>query len=121
MIKTAQALYQFFSQFGIPAYAEDTIPQNAELPYLTYSNVDPDWREQRTIHVQVYYRNQTSNLASLTKADEIMAEIGDCRKLPFDGGLVVLRPVDVQPKPPDGSVRAAVISLTINAYHMPGV
>ena len=123
MIATAQALYTFFSGFGIPAYAENTIPKNAELPYLTYPLYDPEWREKHSFYVQVYYRNETSNLPSLEKADEIAAAIGEGICLPFDGGALVLWPENplIQAKPPDKDVRAAYINLSINAYHMPGV
>lgn len=123
MIGTAQTLYNFFSQFGIPAYAEDTVPDDAELPYITYPLFDPEWRSKHSFYVQVYYRHRTSNLDSLTKADEIAAAIGEGIRLPFDGGMLVLWPENplIQTKPPDGDVRAAYINLSINAYHLPGV
>ena len=123
MIATAQALYSFFSGFGIPAYTEDTVPDDAELPYLTYPLIEPEWRQKHSFYVQVYYRHQTSNLDSLRKADEIVEAIGDCAKLKCNGGYVVLRPENplIQEKPPDNDIRAAYINLSINAYHMPGV
>lgn len=31
-----QALYKFWSGFGIPAYEENSVPDNAKLPYITY-------------------------------------------------------------------------------------
>lgn len=31
------ALYAFWSQFGVPAYGEDMVPDNAELPYIRYT------------------------------------------------------------------------------------
>ena len=31
------ALYAFWSQFGIPAYAEDMVPSTADLPYIRYT------------------------------------------------------------------------------------
>jgi hypothetical protein len=68
----------------------------------------------------VYYRNQTSNLQSLAKADEIVSAIGERGKiLPCEGGYVVIWPQTplVQELPPDGDVRGAYINLSINAYH----
>lgn len=32
-----KALYAFWSQFGIPAYADDQVPDDAKPPYCTYS------------------------------------------------------------------------------------
>ena len=123
MILTAQALQDFFSGFGIPAYAENTIPDDAEPPYITYPQKEPEWREKTTFYAIVYYRNRDSNLDSLAKADEIVAAIGEGIRLPIDGGYVVLWPETplVQAMPPNGDVRPAYINLSINAYHMPGV
>ena len=32
-----QAIHQFWSSFGIPAYDENTVPDDAVMPYITYS------------------------------------------------------------------------------------
>lgn len=32
-----KTLFQFWSQFGIPAYLSDCVPDDAVLPYITYS------------------------------------------------------------------------------------
>lgn len=32
-----KALFEFWSQFGIPAYAEDMVPDNATVPYIRYT------------------------------------------------------------------------------------
>lgn len=122
MIQTAKALNDFFSSFGIPAYAEDTVPDNAELPYITYPLREPEWNTKATFYANVRYRNQTSNLDSLTKADEIIRAIADGIRLPIEGGYVVLWPETpaVQTMPPESDIRAAYINLAINAYHLPG-
>lgn len=123
MIRTAQALYAFFSGFGIPAYAEDTVPDEAQLPYITFPQREPEWNAKATFYAKVYYRHQTSNLDALAKADEIVAAIGTGVRLPVEGGCVVLWPETplVQAVTPDGDVRSAYINLSINAYKMPGV
>ena len=123
MIKTAQTLYTFFSGFSIPAYAVNTVPDDATLPYLTYPLQEPEWNRQGTFYVTVYDRHKTSNLSVLSKADEIVQAIGEGVRLMFDGGLLVIWPQSplIQTLPPDGDVRAAYINLAVNAYHMPGV
>lgn len=30
------AVHDFWSSFGLPAYDEGTVPQNAQMPYITY-------------------------------------------------------------------------------------
>lgn len=123
MIKTAQALRAFFSGFGIPAYNENTVPGDAEPPYITYPLREPEWNQKATFYAIVYYRSEKSNLASLTKADEIARAIGNGIRLPIDGGCIVLWPETplVQAMPPNGDVRAAYINLSLNSYHMPGL
>lgn len=123
MISTATALYGFLSGFGIPAYNSNTVPDEAALAYLTYPLTEPEWNTPGTFYVTVYYRNQTSNLAAIQKADEIVAAIGEGIRIPCEGGYIVLNPQSpiIQALPPDGDVRAAYINLQINAYHMPGM
>ena len=123
MIKEAQTLYNFFSGFGIPAYVENTVPGDATVPYITYPLYQPEWRSKHSFYAIVYYRHKTSNLDSLSKADEIAGAIGEGIRLPFDGGMLVLWPETplVQAMPPNGDIRAAYINLSINAYQMPGV
>ena len=41
MINTARALYGFFSGFGLPAFVEYSVPEDAELPYITYPQKEP--------------------------------------------------------------------------------
>lgn len=31
-----QAIHSFWSEFGVPAYDENTVPDDAQLPYITY-------------------------------------------------------------------------------------
>ena len=33
----AQAIHEFWSSFGLPAYDENTVDEDAEFPYITYS------------------------------------------------------------------------------------
>ena len=36
MMQLARALADFWSQFGVPAYVDDLVPDNATPPYITY-------------------------------------------------------------------------------------
>lgn len=37
MSEVLQALYEFWSQFGIPAYLSDQVSEKATYPYITYT------------------------------------------------------------------------------------
>ena len=119
MINTAKALYEFYSGFGLPAYTVSTVPDDAQLPYITYSLIETEPLESATHYAQVWYRD-TSNAALLAKVDEIKAALGNGVRIDCDGGYVVLRPmtpfvqlmVDANPEN-----RYAYINMQINCYH----
>lgn len=118
MIETAKALYTFLSGFGIPAYGTNTVPDEAELPYLTYPLTEPYWNVPTSFYITVYYRNKDSNFASLAKADEIVKAVGEVAVIACKGGYIVLRPdtLPIQELPPEGDVRGAYISFQLNAF-----
>lgn len=119
MMNTARALYDFWAGFGLPAYTTMTVPDDAALPYITYSLVESEPLQSATHYAQVFYR-ATDNAALTDKVDEIKAAIGDGCRLPCEGGLVALRPaspyvqVMADEKP---ERRYAYINLQINCYH----
>lgn len=124
MRKAVQALDTYLNGFGLDAYAEDSVPDNAQLPYLTYRLVDPEWHQKASFFVRVWARS-TSNAMVLEKADEIIGDIGEGKRLPFEGGLLVVWPespkVQVVVDSNDRNLRYTYINLSLNSYHMPGV
>ena len=120
MYQAAAALKTFFSSFGLPAFTEDTVPEEAQLPYITYSASVPEWNQKATMYAQVWNRTR-SNTGIIEKADQITAAIGEGLRIPLDGGYLV-----IWPESPlvqilvDGDFRSAYINLSINAYNMPG-
>ena len=120
MLNTAAKLKMFFSNFGIPAYTLESVPDDVELPYITYPLYEPEWDEQGNTYCQVWYRKQNLE-ALLAKADKIVAAIGTGLVIPMTGGYLALytgTPM-IQIMSDDYS-QSAYINLIINAYHMPG-
>lgn len=122
MESTAKALYTFFSGFDLPAFSQDTVPEDQDLPFITYSLKEPEWDKKTTLYVQVWYRTYSNAIVN-AKADEILSAVGTGLILPCDGGYVVLWPDSplVQMLVDEEGTRRAYITLSINAYHMPGV
>lgn len=87
MTNTAAALYTFFSSFGWPAYAENSIPDSAELPYITYSPVQPDWRDEAILQARLWDRSTTYADVN-AKADQIAKRIGEGLRVPARGGFI---------------------------------
>ena len=108
--------------FDLPAYAVGSVPEDAELPYITYSMSVPEWNQKASLYAQVWDRTK-SNTRIIQKADQITRAIGDNGiRIPVDGGYLV-----IWPESPliqimiDGDTRAAYINLSINSYNLPGV
>lgn len=120
MKAAAAALKTYFGSFGIPAYTTESVPDNVELPYLTYPLNIPEWNDKNSFYAQVWYRSK-SNAAVLAKADEILQDIGAGKILPAGTGYIA-----IWPETPaiqlmvDGDNRSAYLNLSINAYQMPG-
>lgn len=89
MINTARALYEFFSGFGIPAYVQNTLPKNAQMPYITYELVEPEPLSYSYMHASVWYKG-TNYDAALAKSDEVKAAIGWGTSIPCGNGFIAL-------------------------------
>ena len=85
----AQAIQSFWSAFGIPAYDESTVPDDAQMPYITYGLVTDSIEYTALLTGSVWYRS-TSWEAISQKADEISEYIGNGRVIPLDYGYVYL-------------------------------
>ena len=125
MMATATALKTFFSSFGLPAYTVDTVPKDVDAPYIAYYFSEPEWDKKTSGYAQVWYRTK-SNSTVLTKADEVLAAIGEWKEIALDGnGYLVIYPENpkgsIMVDPDDDAYRAAIINFSINSYHMPGL
>lgn len=121
MYQAAAALKEFFSGFGLPAYAVDSVPDDVTLPYITYSLSVPEWNQKATLYAQVWDRSK-SNTRIIKIADQITAAIGEGKNIPCEAGYLAIWPETPQIQIlVDGDFRSAYINLSINAYNMPGV
>ena len=72
----AQALQQFWQSFGLPAYDENTVPQTAVMPYITYSVQTDSLGGVLMLSGSVWYRSTTWK-AIEEKAAEIAKAVGE--------------------------------------------
>lgn len=122
MYNAAAALKTFFSGFGLPAYAENSVPDDVQLPYITYSVSIPEWNQKASMYAQVWDRTK-SNTGIMQMADQITHAVGANGKvIPIGGGYLVIWPetplIQIMT---DGDFRSAYINLSVNAYHLPGL
>lgn len=120
MLNVAKELKTFFSSFGLPAYTLESVPDDVTLPYITYPLVEPEWDQQASFYCQIWYRKNNLQ-ALLEKADAVVGEIGTMKKFPLSNGYLVLYPsTPLIQILTDEDSQSAYITLSLNAYHMPG-
>lgn len=91
LLDKAQALYSFWASFGIPAWDENTVPDNAQLPYITYETSTASFPDTINLAASIWYRD-LSWAAADTKAAEISAGIGYGGMLvSCDGGAIWIK------------------------------
>lgn len=114
----AQGIHQFWSSFSLPAYDENTVPDNAVMPYITYSMATGSLDDLIPLAASLWYRS-TSWAAITEKADEIEQAIVEMNPpaIKIDGGRIYLSKgtpfAQRMSEPGDSAVRR--IYLNVNA------
>lgn len=70
----AAAIYQFWGTF-LTAYEENTVPENASFPYITYQLVTDSFDTDVQMTASIWYRGSSWTQAN-AKAEEISNYIG---------------------------------------------
>lgn len=88
----AAALYQFFSGFGMDAYAATSVPDDAILPYLTYELITSAWDGGEVgLTVNLWFRTESEAVPN-AKAEELSEAIGHGGiRLKCDNGYIWLK------------------------------
>ena len=87
----AAAIYQFWSSFGLTAYEENTVPTDADFPYITYQLVTDSFDREIPLTASIWYRSE-SWAGINAKTEEISQKISRGGKvIPCDGGAIWLK------------------------------
>ena len=83
-----QALYQFWNSFDIPAYDENSVPDDVQMPYITYNVSTGSIGDITIMSASVWYRtNSWTYLDNM--ANRISSYIGyGGITLPIDNGMI---------------------------------
>lgn len=119
MTQTATALFQFWSSFGIPAYPDDAVPDNAEYPYITYELIEPYWMQEVAMSARVWYRSR-SFVEISAKLDEISEVLDTGASVKTDSGSIKLfwdnNKIQFQPYDIDPDVKVAYLRYILAAH-----
>ena len=69
-----EAIYQFWSGFGWPAYDQYSVPDDAQMPYITYESAAGEFEQLIPVTASLWSHSK-SWAAVNEKADEIEAYI----------------------------------------------
>lgn len=87
----AAAIYQFWNSFGLTAYEENTVPTDADFPYITYQLVTDSFDYEIPLTASIWYRSE-SWTAINAKTEEVSQKISRGGKfVPCDGGAIWLK------------------------------
>lgn len=113
-----QALNYFWSSFGLTAYGEQTVPDDAVVPYITYETSVGDTDDQLALTASLWYRSMSWTEIT-AKVEEISSAIGRGGKtIPYEGGLLwVTRGIPFAQRisePGDDTMRRYYMNVTVN-------
>ena len=87
----AAAIYQFWNSFGLKAYEENTVPDDATFPYITYQFVTDSFDREIPLTVSIWYRSESWTGIN-AKTEEISQTISRGGKIiSCDGGAIWLK------------------------------
>ena len=87
----AAAIYQFWNSFGLTAYEENTVPDDATFPYVTYQLVTDSFDRELQLTASIWYRSESWTDIN-AKTEEIGKKISRGGKIvPCDGGAIWLK------------------------------
>lgn len=110
-----EALHKFWNSFGIPAYDVNTVPDDAELPYITYEVREGSLDDDIVLTASLWYFGMSWTEIS-AKADEISQYIGQGgASQKYDGGRLWIRRetsfIQRMSEPSNDSIRRIVLSV----------
>ncbi len=111
-----QALDSFWGGFGLMAYDQNTVPDDAALPYITYEAASDDFGNSVQLNASIWYRS--ASWAGASRMEEHIAKsIGRGGvMIPFEGGAMWIRKgtpwAQRMSDPNDDMIRRVVLQIT---------
>lgn len=112
-----QSLQAFWSGFSLPAYDETTVPDGAQLPYITYEASTDDFGNTIAQTASLWYRS--AGWGDITAKEEQIADfIGrGGRMVAYDGGSMWIQKATPwaqrMEEPSDDMIRRIVLNITV--------
>ena len=116
----AQAIFNFWSGFGLTAYDEHTVPDDAVMPYITYSMSAGALDDRLPLSASLWYRTSSWEAIS-KKADEIAEALGYSGIIQRidDGFVYIIRGAPFAQRmsdPEDSLIRRIYINIVVEFF-----
>jgi GH35 family endo-1,4-beta-xylanase len=87
----AQALHNFWSSFGLPAYDQLTVPDDAQMPYITYEVATDSFDNNVFLTASIWYNNFSWKDVT-EKSEQVAKAIYDLYPsgIKIDGGRLLI-------------------------------
>lgn len=116
-----QAIQRFWEGFGIPAYDETTVPDNAEFPYITYSVHTGSLGDLCITNVSLWFRSYSWQGIS-EKTEEISRAIAEMNppSIAIDGGRLYITKgtpfAQRMQEPSDDAIRRMLLNINYEFF-----
>ena len=113
----SQTLHAFWSGFGLPAYDENSVPDEAVLPYITYEVSSDSFGASLMQSASLWYRS--SSWADITEKEQEIADFitRGGRMLKYDGGSMWIQKsspwAQRMSEASDDMIRRIILSVTV--------
>lgn len=111
-----QAIQSFWEGFNLPAYDQNSVPDDAVTPYITYEAKVSDFENALPLSGSIWYRS-TSWREISQKADEVSRSLKQIIKI--DGGYLFITrgsPFAQRMQDADETVKRIYINLMVEFY-----
>lgn len=115
-----QGLQTFWESFGIPAYDENSVPDDAVMPYITYHAEVAGFESVVTPYASVWYRSTSwAEISQLT--EQIAEELSSCKLIPIGDNEYIFIGQGVpfaqrMNDPADGSIKRMYINIMVEYF-----
>ena len=110
-----KAQQTYWGSFGLTAYDENTVPDNADMPYITYQAVSGSLDGVHSVSASLWYRG--NSWLPISQKQTEMSKVMN-RQIEIDGGYMKVRKPDTNEAqrmedPNDSQVRRMLLNVEI--------
>ena len=116
----AQAINSFWSSFELKAYEQNSVPDGAELPYITYETATDSIENVLPLTASLWYRT-TSWAEASKKADEIARYLTEMypATMQIDGGRMYITkgtPFAQRMSDTDNTIKRILLNIAVEFF-----